>query len=151
MNTYGKFAQEAWRTTAPAEYALIPDPDQWFEVLGEEAAQRVGELMMELAGPDPVGETFLEKWGRLNAAKSAAELRIWTPSASCEPTVTSTEAACASSASSASWVTVPAYGQGSVRAWSSTAEVEVAVTVRQGAAMALAADAATANAAVADA
>ena len=73
MNTYGKFAQEAWKTTAPAEYALIPDPDQWFEALGEEAAQRVGELMMELAGPDPVGETYLEKVGRLNASKMQAE------------------------------------------------------------------------------
>ena len=73
MNTYGKFAQEAWRTTAPAEYALIPDPAQWFEQLGEEAAQRVGELMMELAGPDPVGETYLEKVGRLNASKMQAE------------------------------------------------------------------------------
>ena len=73
MNTYGKFAQEAWKTTAPAEYALIPDPDQWFEALGEEATQRVGELMMELAGPDPVGETYLEKVGRLNASKMQAE------------------------------------------------------------------------------
>ena len=73
MNTYGKFAQEAWKTTAPAEYALIPDPDQWFESLGEEAAQRVGELMMELAGPDRKGETYLEKVGRLNASKMQAE------------------------------------------------------------------------------
>ena len=73
MNTYGKFAQEAWKMTAPAEYALIPDPNQWFEALGEEAAQRVGELMMELAGPDPVGETYLEKVGRLNASKMQAE------------------------------------------------------------------------------
>ena len=73
MNTYGKFAQEAWKTTAPAEYALIPDPDQWFEALGEEAAQRVGELMMELAGPDRKGETYLEKVGRLNASKMQAE------------------------------------------------------------------------------
>ena len=73
MNTYGKFAQEAWKTTAPAEYALIPDPDQWFESLGEEAAQRVGELMMELAGPDRKGESYLEKVGRLNASKMQAE------------------------------------------------------------------------------
>ncbi|MCM3487593.1 TnpV protein [Kocuria rosea] len=73
MNTYGKFAQEAWKTTALAEYALIPDPDRWFEALGEEAAQRVGELMMELAGPDPVGESYLEKVGRLNASKMQAE------------------------------------------------------------------------------
>ncbi|MEX5274057.1 TnpV protein [Kocuria sp. CPCC 205235] len=73
MNTYGKFAQEAWRTTAPEEYALIPDPEAWFERLGEEATQRVGDLMMELAGPDPVGETYLEKVGRLNASKMQAE------------------------------------------------------------------------------
>ena len=73
MNTYGKFAQEAWKMTAPAEYALIPDPVQWFEALGEEAAQRVGDLMMELAGPDRKGESYLEKVGRLNAAKLQAE------------------------------------------------------------------------------
>ena len=73
MNTYGKFAQEAWRTTAPAEYALIPDPAQWFEQLGEEASIRVEDLTTALAGPDPVGESFLEKWGRLNAAKMQAE------------------------------------------------------------------------------
>lgn len=73
MNTYGKFAQEAWKTTAPAEYALIPDPQAWFERLGEEASIRVEGLMMQLAGPDPVGETFLEKLGRLNAAKLQAE------------------------------------------------------------------------------
>ena len=73
MNTYGKFAQEAWKTTAPAEYALIPDPVQWFEALGEEAAEQVGELMMALAGPDRKGETYLEKVGRLNASKMQAE------------------------------------------------------------------------------
>lgn len=73
MNTYGKFAQETWKTTAPAEYALIPDPDQWFEQLGEEAAEQVGELMMQLAGPDRKGETYLEKVGRLNASKMQAE------------------------------------------------------------------------------
>ncbi|MEX5265271.1 TnpV protein [Kocuria sp. CPCC 205231] len=73
MNTYGKFAQEAWKTTAPAEYALIPDPDQWFEQLGEEASIRVEDLTTALAGPDRKGESFLEKWGRLNAAKMQAE------------------------------------------------------------------------------
>ncbi|KUG51697.1 hypothetical protein AVL61_15755 [Kocuria rosea subsp. polaris] len=73
MNTYGKFAQEAWKTTAPAEYALIPDPEAWFERLGEEASIRVEDLTTALAGPDPVGESFLEKVGRLNAAKMQAE------------------------------------------------------------------------------
>ncbi|WJZ68604.1 TnpV protein [Kocuria rosea] len=73
MNKYGKFAQEAWKATAPAEYALIPDPQAWFESLGEEASIRVDDLMRQLAGPDPVGETFLEKLGRLNASKMQAE------------------------------------------------------------------------------
>ncbi|MEX3509994.1 TnpV protein [Kocuria carniphila] len=73
MNTYGKFAQETWKMTAPAEYALIPDPQAWFEQLGEEAAEQVGELMMALAGPDRKGETYLEKVGRLNASKMQAE------------------------------------------------------------------------------
>ena len=73
MNKYGKFAQEAWKATAPAEYALIPDPQAWFEALGEEASIRVEDLTTALAGPDPVGETFLEKLGRLNASKMQAE------------------------------------------------------------------------------
>ena len=80
MNTYGKFAQEAWKTTAPAEYALIPDPVQWFEALGEEAAQRVGELMMELAGPDPTGETYLYSVSRLVAPADgwvASKAAVW--------------------------------------------------------------------------
>ena len=73
MNKYGKFAQETWKAIAPTEYALIPDPETWFGELGEEASNRVEDLTTALAGPDPVGETFLEKWGRLNAAKMQAE------------------------------------------------------------------------------
>lgn len=87
MNTYGKFAQETWKMTAPAEYAQIPDPDRWFEALGEEAAEQVGELMMQLAGPDPVGETYLEKVGRLNAAKTQAEEIVRAEMLSPDPSV----------------------------------------------------------------
>ena len=59
--------------TAPSQYALIPDPEEFFRSLGEEAMQRVGELQYELAGPDPKDETYLEKVGRLNASKMQAE------------------------------------------------------------------------------
>ncbi|MFJ6003654.1 hypothetical protein [Arthrobacter sp. NPDC092385] len=73
MNKYGKFAQETWRMTAPSQYALIPDPDEWFRKLGEEAMNQVGELQYQIAGPDPEGETYLEKVGRLNASRTQAE------------------------------------------------------------------------------
>ncbi|MGJ9401919.1 TnpV protein [Arthrobacter sp. KK5.5] len=73
MNKYGKFAQDTWKMLAPTQYALIPDPEAWFQKLGEEAEDSVGELSVQIAGPDPQGETYLEKVGRLNAAKMQAE------------------------------------------------------------------------------
>ena len=73
MNKYAKFAQDTWKMTAPSQYALIPDPDEWFRRLGEEAMHQVGELQYKLAGPDPKGETYLEKVGRLNASRMQAE------------------------------------------------------------------------------
>ena len=73
MNRYGKHAQETWKMLAPSQYAQIPDPEAWFTTLGEEAETSVGELSAQLAGPDPEGETYLEKVGRLNAATNQAE------------------------------------------------------------------------------
>lgn len=73
MNKYGKFAQETWKMTAPSQYALIPDPDEWFRELGERAMFQVGELQYQIAGPDPEGETYLQKVGRLNASRTQAE------------------------------------------------------------------------------
>ncbi|MBG6218979.1 hypothetical protein IWX75_003467 [Arthrobacter sp. CAN_A6] len=73
MNKYGKFAQETWKMTAPSQYALIPDPEEWFRKLGEEAMRQVGELQYQIAGPDPEGEMYLEKVGRLNASRMQAE------------------------------------------------------------------------------
>ncbi|WP_417221204.1 TnpV protein [Arthrobacter sp.] len=73
MNTYGKFAQDTWKTLAPSQYALIPDPEAWFTDLGKQAETAVVDLMMQLEGPDIKGETYLEKVGRINAAKRQAE------------------------------------------------------------------------------
>ena len=74
MNRYGKFAQDTWKTLAPTQYALIPNPEEWFTKLGEEAENSVEELTVQIAGPDPAaGETYLEKVGRLNAAQMQAE------------------------------------------------------------------------------
>ena len=73
MNTYGKFAQNAWKTLAPSQYELIVDPETWFTNLGEEAENSVDSLSVQIAGHDSPGETYLEKVGRLTAAKMQAE------------------------------------------------------------------------------
>lgn len=73
MNTYGKFAQNAWQTLAPTQYELIVDPEAWFTTLGQEAENSVDSLSVQIAGPDSPGETYLGKVGRLTAAKMQAE------------------------------------------------------------------------------
>lgn len=73
MNRYGKHAQQTWQMLAPSQYAQILDPEAWFTKLGEDAENNVGELSVQIAGPDPQNETYLEKVGRLNAAKAQAE------------------------------------------------------------------------------
>lgn len=73
MNKYGKHAQETWKKLAPTQYNLIPDPEAHFTMLGEEAENSVGELSVQIAGPDPKDETYLQKVGRLNAAQMQAE------------------------------------------------------------------------------
>lgn len=73
MNEYGRRALEHWQRTKPQELSTIPDPEVFFSTLGETVASQVDELADRLAGPDPVGEGYLEKVGRLNAAKRQAE------------------------------------------------------------------------------
>ncbi|RAX47321.1 TnpV protein [Arthrobacter sp. AQ5-05] len=73
MNTYGKFAQNAWKTLAPSQYESIVDPEMWFTNLGIEAENSVDSLQVQIAGHDTPGETYLEKVGRLTGAKMQAE------------------------------------------------------------------------------
>ncbi|MHA7177949.1 TnpV protein [Arthrobacter sp. Sr24] len=73
MNTYGKFAQDTWKMLAPRQYELIVNPEEWFTNLGKEAENAVGDLSVKIAGKDLQGESYLEKVGRLNAAKTQAE------------------------------------------------------------------------------
>ena len=73
MNKYGRQAQEAWKAASPARYSQIQNPEEFFTKLGEEAQEQVDELLPKIAGPDPQGESYLEKVGRLNAAKNQAE------------------------------------------------------------------------------
>ncbi|MFF1831122.1 TnpV protein [Paenarthrobacter sp. NPDC058040] len=73
MNKYGRQAQEAWKIASPTRYGEIQNPEEFFTKLGEQAQERVDELQVKIAGPDPKGEGYLEKVGRLNAARGQAE------------------------------------------------------------------------------
>jgi len=78
MNTYGHIAISHWQTFLPDRLRAIPESDRtrFFTELGEQAAAEIEELQMQLAGPDPVGEGYLEKVGRLNAARMQAEEKV---------------------------------------------------------------------------
>lgn len=73
VNKYGAHAQKLWQEWAPASYAGIPEPEQFFSHLGQLAAQMMAELAPQIAGPDPAGESHREQAARLSAATLRAE------------------------------------------------------------------------------
>jgi hypothetical protein len=93
MNKYGRMAIRHWETTDPDRLQQIPESDRepFFTELGERAEMEIQQLQDELAGPDPAGESYLEKVGRLNMARLQAEERVLAelilipPPASSEP------------------------------------------------------------------
>ena len=76
MNQYGSQALRYWKEYLPERYAQIEDPTEFFTNLGAEMAQQVDELSWAIAGQDPPGESYLEKVGRLNHARLAAEEEV---------------------------------------------------------------------------
>ena len=73
MNRYGLMAQTHWARWLPSRYAAIGDPEAFFTGLGEQAAARIDDLALELAGDDRPGEGYLGKAGRLGQARRQAE------------------------------------------------------------------------------
>lgn len=73
MNRYGRQAETMWKQACPKRYAQLEDPEAFFTDLGEQAMEMVAELEARIAGPDVPGEAYLEKVGRLNAARNQAE------------------------------------------------------------------------------
>ena len=73
MNGYGRSAQRTWQELAPTAYAEIEDPESYFAELGEQAADQVVDLTLQMQGPDLPNETYFQKVGRINAAKMQAE------------------------------------------------------------------------------
>ncbi len=76
MNRYGLRARNHWARWLPTRYAQIEDPDSFFASLGQEAADRIQDLMMDLAGDDPAGEGYLEKQARMTTAQMEAEGQV---------------------------------------------------------------------------
>jgi hypothetical protein len=73
VNKYALMAQRHWAQWLPQRYATISEPDSYFSTLGQEVAQQIEELTLDLAGDDQPGEEYLAKAGRLTAARSRAE------------------------------------------------------------------------------
>lgn len=73
MNRYGRLAREHWMTHAPSRTAALPDPEEFFTGLGVLVQGQVSDLTWRLAGPDPAGETYLQKVARLATARRQAE------------------------------------------------------------------------------
>jgi hypothetical protein len=75
MNKYAQHAMSHWQRTDPDRFQQIPEPDRerFFQELGEQAERQIQELEDQLAGSDPPQEAYLDKVGRLNAARQQAE------------------------------------------------------------------------------
>ncbi len=73
MNTYAARVMSHYQQVLPDQYATIPDPEAYFSTLGQEIETQVNDLTTRLAGPDQLGDGYLEKVGRLNMAKLQAE------------------------------------------------------------------------------
>lgn len=76
MNKYGAQAMRHWQQTDPQRFQAIKDPQEFFTTLGAEVEQEIQTLAAAIAGPDRVGESYLEKAGRLNMARFNAESDI---------------------------------------------------------------------------
>lgn len=78
MTHYQTLAREHWTRYAPRRTAALPNPDEFFQTLGQEVHHQVTALTARLAGPDRPGESYLEKAGRLGAARLQAEELVLT-------------------------------------------------------------------------
>lgn len=76
MNQYAAQARRHWQTHLPQRYRQIEDPETFFTELGEQIAEQIQQTAAAIAGPDPQGETYLDKVGRLNMARLQAEGQV---------------------------------------------------------------------------
>lgn len=73
MNKYGAMLRRQWEIADPRFVESLDDPTEHFSQMGEQVQNEIIELQPTLEGTDPAGETYLQKVGRLNAARLQAE------------------------------------------------------------------------------
>lgn len=73
MNRYGEMARKHWTAWRPEELAAMTDPASFFSTLGMQIAAAIDTSADQIAGPDLLGETTLQKLGRLRMARFDAE------------------------------------------------------------------------------
>jgi hypothetical protein len=75
VNQYGRLAQQHWQEFRPARIAGIDDPEAFFTELGTDVQDevRVRWTAERLTAPSTVGETYLERAGRLQQMRHEVE------------------------------------------------------------------------------
>lgn len=77
MNQYGQTARDRTRQHRPDSFSLIPEPDRFFEQVGEEIASEVSRLLDEIVGQPRPGENLEEYRHRsYQALRTAEEMTI---------------------------------------------------------------------------
>lgn len=73
MNKYGQMLHRQWQIADPQMVASLSDPTEHFSQMGEQVEAEVQAMLPTLEGTDTAGETYLQKVGRLQAARATAE------------------------------------------------------------------------------
>lgn len=76
MNQYGTRALAHWRRHLPVQLAQIPDPEEFFTLLGQTAEEEIGHRAEALAQLQEPGEGYLQETGRLETARTMAESAV---------------------------------------------------------------------------
>ena len=76
MNHYGVRAQDHWRTHLPSQLAGIPDPEEFFTLLGATAETEIGVRAEALARLKAPAEGYLDEVARLETARKLAEMEV---------------------------------------------------------------------------
>lgn len=108
MNKYAAMLRQQWEIADPSYVQSLEDPTEHFAQMGEQVQNEILELLPTLEGTDPAGETYLQKVGRLNAARLQAEEVVLTeyqpPSSSSNLTQTEDPDNWASQSEQESWI-----------------------------------------------
>jgi len=70
-------AEEHYKTHLPKQYEALENPTEFFQRKEDEAEEQIEALLPVLEGPDPEGETFLEKASRYRWAQFHAESQVF--------------------------------------------------------------------------